>query len=148
MNEADGHAHMEYWGNHAKQTLSLTLRQAGEVVDNESGYGEESFLLPLTRELDTYLAISAESSCEQSVSGITQHEAWHEAFTPVGMYTWGRAARPSQGIADSAPCVPVFVPSGGGGGEGGDEWYICYYTNLFIGDTLVSTELLGCVPLH
>jgi hypothetical protein len=146
---AYGEAHMDFITAEASQTVTATLRRGDKTIASQSATTADGFILPLVGSLSTFVNIAITGTCGYLVDATTTHSA---NDTYVGTMV-AKDVRTSHKAFAQPDCPPEPAPptaSGGGGGlsSGADEWYLCTFQNYFIGDELISTEVLGCRPLR
>jgi len=109
---AYGMAIMDYYGNRAEQTITLTLRRNNAVVMSTTGSSEQQSFFPSippgSRRMVADAGMGVSGACGHMIDGASRHTAWQEFWTPGGsLLTWAREGATSIATASQEGAGPA-----------------------------------------
>jgi hypothetical protein len=140
-----------YSGNKGRVETTADLSYLGQHMGSQSAFSEgyELFLLDFGRWkfLSATARVYSGHECGQSVAGRSEHSAWWEFFTGMGVAIWGKTA-----TTTAAPplyqnsCAPAVAA---GGGSDDSSTFACWYLLTYDLETgaVYEAELLYCDEL-
>lgn len=140
----------EHWysGNKGRVETTADVSYLGQLVGSQSAFNEgyELFLMDFGRWkfLSATARVYSEHECGLSVAGRSEHSAWWEFFTGVGVATWGKTARTTAApTLQQSACSPVVTAAGS---DGGSPTFACWYllTYDLESGAVYDAELLYC----
>lgn len=147
---------MDFLGNKARQTTSLSLYRQGAPVPLTPFVEEESWLLPGWYNYYVNSQLHLRESCGHTAQSMTQHRAWSQNQLPVPPNNEFLVAETGSNtpVRDQGACdvrvEPEQTPQGGGhaGGKSTDEWYVCWWEVWYDrSGREVYRRSLGCTPV-
>lgn len=139
-------------GSSYRTEVNLTVSYLGTTVGTNSGVEEQSclncqhFHAPWGRIANTTLPV--QGFCGHGARATAKHTARLD-FTFFSKGTWNLLAE--SGTADAQGSQPPcsFQGGGYGGGNGDDDWYLCFWEDIYDwnGEYLGRRDL-GCMPIN
>ena len=111
-----GQAIINYLGNEADGSVTLTVRKNGSMVSQTSAQASERHLFPYSYSFSAYAQIPVAAPCGYTAEAAAVGEAWNRAIIPpVGWMEWGRKKDSEVKTAAQPPCESGAPPSSGSG---------------------------------
>ena len=142
--KADYAAEMWYFGTDAKQTGTVDV-----LVDGKVSYTfpdierSASVTLPSNSWVGTGVTFPMQRNCGAALVGRTKHEAWFKVLVNWSFLEWGRSVTTTTDNAAQPSCTTTAL-DGGGSGPALNDWYICYWEQIYANGVLVAIYPLGC----